>query len=81
MNQVVTRSTPPALRPASSSAILPETGFVRINTVLQVFPISRSGWWQGVRDRKYPAAYKLSPRCTAWKVEDIRALLEQLSQR
>lgn len=55
---------------------LPETGFVRLPQVLQVFPISRSAWWQGVKDGKYPAAVKLSERCTAWRVEDIRALID-----
>ena len=59
------------------SSILPEAGFVRLPTVLQVFPVSRSAWWAGVRDGKYPAAVKLSPRCTAWRAEDIRALIER----
>lgn len=58
-------------------SVLPETGFVRLPAVLQVFPVSRSGWWQGVKDGKYPPGYKLSPRCTAWKAEDIRALIDR----
>lgn len=27
---------------------------------------------------KYPAGVKLSPRCTAWRTEDIRDLVEKL---
>lgn len=56
---------------------LPETGFVRLPQVLAVFPISRSAWWLGVKTGKYPRSFKLSPRITAWKAEDIRALLER----
>lgn len=55
---------------------LPREGFVRLPQVLAVFPISRSAWWAGVKIGKYPPAIKLSPRCTAWRAEDIRALLE-----
>ena len=64
----------------ANTAILPETGFVRLPSVLQVFPISRSAWWAGVKIGKYPAAHKLSPRCTAWKAEDIRELIDRLGQ-
>ncbi|HCY61536.1 MAG TPA: transcriptional regulator [Oxalobacteraceae bacterium] len=62
---------------ANESTQLPVTGFVRLPVVLSVFPVSRATWWNGVRAGKYPAAHKLGPRATAWKVEDIRALLEK----
>ncbi len=55
---------------------LPETGFVRLPQILAVYPVSRSAFWAGVKDGRYPAPVKLSPRCTAWRVEDIRALIE-----
>lgn len=55
--------------------ILPETGFVRLPQILKVFPVSRSAFWAGVKDGRYPKPVKLSPRCTAWRVEDIRALI------
>ncbi|HKE41942.1 MAG TPA: AlpA family phage regulatory protein [Casimicrobiaceae bacterium] len=54
---------------------LPEEGFVRARQVLKVFPVGRSTWWQGVRDGLYPPGVKLSERCTAWRVEDIRELI------
>ena len=62
-----------------SIEILPETGFVRLSTVLRVIPVSRSSWWQGVKSGKYPAAIKISANTTAWKAEDIRDLIAQLS--
>ncbi|MGH1397654.1 MAG: helix-turn-helix transcriptional regulator [Alphaproteobacteria bacterium] len=56
-------------------SILPETGFVRISTILKVFPVSRSTWWAGVKSGKYPKPVKLGEKMTAWRVEDIRALI------
>lgn len=67
---------------------LPETGFLRLHQVIgraatdkkpavpAIYPVSRSAWWEGVRTQRYPAAVKLGPRTTAWRVEDIRALID-----
>lgn len=63
-----------------ASNSLPETGYVRLPTILRVFPVSRSTWWQWVKDGKAPAGTKLGPRITAWKVEDIHALIASHSK-
>jgi len=56
----------------------PETGFVRLSTLLQVIPVSKSTWWAGVKSGRYPQPVRtLGPRITAWRVEDIRALIER----
>jgi len=55
---------------------LPETGFLRLPEVLKLYPVSKSSWWQGVQSGQYPKPVKLAPRTTAWKVEDIRKLIE-----
>lgn len=57
--------------------ILPQSGFLRLPQVLAVFPVSRSTWWQGVKEGRYPASYKLGPRAAGWRAEDIRALIER----
>ena len=57
---------------------LPQDGFVRLPTILAVFPVSRSSWWAGVKTGRYPSPVKLGPRVTAWRVEDIRALLDSI---
>ncbi|MBS0194782.1 MAG: AlpA family phage regulatory protein [Proteobacteria bacterium] len=62
-----------------SALILPETGFLRLPDVLKIIPVSRSNWWDGVRKGRFPSPIKLSERCTAWRVEDIRTLVEQLA--
>ena len=59
---------------------LPSHGFVRLETVLTVFPVGRSTWWKGVKDGRYPSAVKLGPNVTAWRVSDIRALVEGLER-
>jgi len=58
---------------------LPATGYVRLPDVLTAFPVSKSTWWAGVRSGRYPTGHKLSQRVTAWRVEDIRALIEQVA--
>lgn len=57
---------------------LPETGFVRLSTLLQLIPVSKSTWWAGVKSGRYPQPVRtLGARITAWRVEDIRALIQQ----
>jgi prophage regulatory protein len=66
---------------------LPSTGLLRLPQILgdkratppipAVVPVCRSTWWAGVRTGRYPPPVKhLGPRITAWRVEDIRALLD-----
>lgn len=59
------------------AAAIPESGFLRLPQVLAVFPVSRSAWWAGVKNHKYPQSVKLGPRTTAWRAADIRELIEK----
>ena len=56
-----------------------ETEFLRINQVLELIPVGRASWWAGVKDGRYPQGVKISPRCTAWRAEDIRALIDEIN--
>ena len=66
---------------------LPPTGFLRAKQIIgnpkqgtpALLPVSRSSWWRGVRSGRYPQGFLLSPHIRAWKVEDIRALLANIS--
>lgn len=60
---------------AQAPATLPETGFVRLSTILQIYPVGRSTWWAGIKAGKYPPGLKIGANTTAWRVEDIRALI------
>ena len=53
----------------------PEIALWRLPTVLAHVPVSRSHWWAGVAEGRYPAPVKLSKRCVAWRSADIRALI------
>lgn len=60
---------------------IPETGFMRLPQVLEVIPVGKTTWWEGVKSGRYPKPVKLSPRCTAWRAEDIRGLAHQISEQ
>jgi prophage regulatory protein len=69
---------PSALKADASTPQLPPTGFVRLSSILAPngpIPVSRSTWWAGIKDGRYPKPVKLGPRITAWRVEDIRTLI------
>ena len=74
-----TATVSPALKSITSATQLPQTGFVRLPKVLSIYPVSKSTWWAGIKSGKYPAGIKLSERVTAWRVEDIHALISQLA--
>jgi prophage regulatory protein len=42
-----------------------------------VLPVGKSTWWAGVASGRYPKPVKLGPRITAWREEDIRALVTE----
>jgi prophage regulatory protein len=60
---------------------LPTTGFVRLPQILRVYPVCKSTWWAMVKSGKAPQPVKLGPRATAWRVSDIRALIEATSSQ
>jgi len=73
----------------STTVALPATGFLRLPQIIgnpkaippipAVFPVGKTTWWEGVRDGRFPKPVKLGPRTTAWKVEDIRQLITQVT--
>ena len=69
---------------------LPETGYLRIWQIIgdanarppipPVIPVSKSTWWAGVKSGRYPQPVRsLGRRITAWRVEDIRALIHKVA--
>jgi prophage regulatory protein len=68
------------LKTEVSASQLPNTGFVRLHDILAPhgpIPVSKSTWWAGVKDGRYPKPVKLGPRITAWRWEDIRTLISE----
>lgn len=56
---------------------LPTEGFVRLKQVLQVLPIGKTTWWNGVKEGKYAQPIKHGG-CTFGRVEDIRKLISDI---
>jgi len=67
---------------------LPETGFIKIQQIIgdkkrnipAIIPIGRTSWYEGIKAGKYPAPIKIGTRSVAWRVSDIRALLESFEE-
>jgi predicted DNA-binding transcriptional regulator AlpA len=48
---------------------------LRLNEVLRRFPVSKSSWWLGVKERRYPAPVKIGRRAVAWSETEINNLI------
>jgi len=69
---------------------LPQVGFVRLHQIVgnpkanppipAIIPVCKSSWWAGVKSGIYPKPIKLGLRATAWRVDDIRALIDELDK-
>ena len=65
---------------------LPEIGYLRLSQIIgnkesippiiPLIPVGKSTWWKGIQNGRFPKPVKLGPRITAWRVEDIRKLIE-----
>ena len=60
---------------------LPETGFLRLPEVLGFYPVSRSTWWKGIQQGRFPSPVRIGQRAVAWRAEDIRALIQSAAAR
>jgi prophage regulatory protein len=76
-----TRHDTGAPNPKRVETSFPETGYVRLPQILKVIPLCRTCWWEGVKSGRFPKPVKLSARCTAWRAEDIRELIKNISGR
>lgn len=68
---------------------IPQSGFLRLKQIIigdpkasppipPIIPVSKSTWWAGVADGRYPSPVRLSARTVGWCVSDIRALIVKL---
>ena len=55
---------------------LPQQGFLRLPAILEIIPVGKSTWWEGVKSGRFPKGVKLGANTTAWRVEDIRKLMD-----
>lgn len=52
---------------------LPDSAYVRLNTVKRLYGVSAATIWRNCKKQVIPCPVKLSERCTAWSVKAIRA--------
>jgi predicted DNA-binding transcriptional regulator AlpA len=67
---------------------IPETGFLRLWQIIgdakseppipALLPIGRTTFLNRVKSGEYPPPIRLGARSVAWRVSDIRSLIEQL---
>ncbi|MEN6373837.1 MAG: AlpA family phage regulatory protein [Smithella sp.] len=64
---------------------IPIDGFLRLNQIIgsktepAIIPVSKSSWWAGVKEGRFPQPIKLGKRTTVWRVSDIKLLIEKAS--
>lgn len=56
-----------------------EVGFYRLPQILKIFGFSKSSWWAGIREGRFPKGVSLGKRMTGWRISDIEKLIEELS--
>lgn len=61
-----------------------EHTFVRVTEICSkpgkpgILPIGQSSWWRWHAEGKTPPAYKIGPKITAWKLDDVLAFAEEI---
>jgi prophage regulatory protein len=84
MNVLLADGPTTQLKLPTTKICFPETGFIRLKNIVAPYgpiPVSKSTWWAGVKSKRFPQPVKLGPKITAWRVEDIRALIERPEPR
>ena len=69
----------PAPLPKDAEAIPPE-GFMRLDGVLKLIPMSAASWWRGVQLGLYPKPIKISTGITVWRNADVLELIRKFSE-
>lgn len=59
----------------------PHDSLLRVPAIANRMGVSRSYWWKGVKDGKFPQGIKLSARVTVWRASDIDALIARLARK
>jgi len=59
---------------------IPEFGFLRLNDVLRIIPVSKTTWYNGIRSGRFPKGIRLSQNIVVWRVEDIKNLVKKIEE-
>ena len=56
-----------------------EERLIRLPQVLEIYPVGRTTWLNGVKEGTYPQPVRLGKRITAWRETDIKRLCREAS--
>lgn len=54
---------------------------LRLPEVLKLFPLSRSSWYRGAAEGRFPRGIRISLRAVAWRKSDIDALIQNIEPK
>lgn len=58
---------------------LKTSGLLRLDSIIAPdgpIPVSRSCWYRGIAEGRFPKPVYLGPRIACWRSDDIKALIE-----
>jgi prophage regulatory protein len=58
--------------------IEPRHKLLRLGEVLDLLKMSKSSWYKGMADRRFPRPVKINPRTALWLWTEIEPLINQL---
>jgi predicted DNA-binding transcriptional regulator AlpA len=58
-----------------------EERLLRVKQVLEIVPISRSAWFDGIQRGIYPQGFLLTQRTRVWTLSSILALIPRNTQQ
>lgn len=54
---------------------------LRVPQVLARLGISKSTWWRGIQEGRYPSGLRISKRAVGWPVSQIDQLIDSMPER
>jgi predicted DNA-binding transcriptional regulator AlpA len=55
--------------------------FLKIEHILEIFPVCKSTWYNGVKANKYPKPLETGTKYSLWKEKDIKDFINSLKYR
>lgn len=55
-----------------------QIGFLRLNKVLELIPVSKTTWYEGIEQGRFPKPTKISANISVWRKQDIYNLIEKM---
>lgn len=57
------------------------SGYLRLSQVLELIPICKVSWYQGVKEGRFPRPVPLGARARGYRAQDIADLLDRLGSQ